>query len=199
MSRNPDNGSVLLVANFDSGVGFAAGMERLLLARASLGLQPQAGATADVFVVGLGDDAVVAKNSLRDPASERAQRILVGGAAGPRRGALAACANDTGSCATEAEGQGFGGDQHCRRAHILAHLRQRVMDRACQVHDGFDGGVDKLGGEDHRHGQDEDRPIAGGKSQPEGEDEDQRGDHRMDPGVVLGLEHIAPAAEGMPK
>ena len=41
-----------------AGVGFAAGMERLLMARASLGLETTEGTEADVYVVSLGADAV---------------------------------------------------------------------------------------------------------------------------------------------
>lgn len=40
------------------GVGFAAGMERLLMARESLGLTPQARPGADLYIVALGDGAV---------------------------------------------------------------------------------------------------------------------------------------------
>ena len=40
------------------GIGFAAGMERLLMARASLGLQAQPNAEADVMVLSLGDNAL---------------------------------------------------------------------------------------------------------------------------------------------
>ena len=52
-----------------------------------------------------------------------------------------------------------GGDKHCARAYILAHFRQRMMHRACQIHNGFDGGVDELGSEYHRNGQHNDSPI----------------------------------------
>lgn len=42
------------------GVGFAAGIERLLMARESLGLRPESRPGADVYVAALGDDAVAA-------------------------------------------------------------------------------------------------------------------------------------------
>jgi histidyl-tRNA synthetase len=41
------------------GIGFAAGMERLLMARASLGLQAEPRAEADVMVLSLGDNALL--------------------------------------------------------------------------------------------------------------------------------------------
>lgn len=41
------------------GIGFAAGMERLLLARASLGRQTAAVADADIVIVSLGEDAIL--------------------------------------------------------------------------------------------------------------------------------------------
>jgi histidyl-tRNA synthetase len=41
------------------GIGFAAGMERLLMARASLGLQAQAKAEADVMILSLGEGALL--------------------------------------------------------------------------------------------------------------------------------------------
>ncbi|MBP5639990.1 MAG: histidine--tRNA ligase [Victivallales bacterium] len=45
--------------NAIEGIGFAAGMERLLLARESLGIKAQAVPEADIMVLCLGDDAIV--------------------------------------------------------------------------------------------------------------------------------------------
>lgn len=42
------------------GIGFAAGMERLLLARESLGLKTEAGAQTDTYLISLGDNAILA-------------------------------------------------------------------------------------------------------------------------------------------
>ncbi|NLF60956.1 MAG: histidine--tRNA ligase, partial [Lentisphaerae bacterium] len=41
------------------GIGFAAGMERLLLARASLGRQTTAVAEADIAIISLGENAIL--------------------------------------------------------------------------------------------------------------------------------------------
>ena len=41
------------------GIGFAAGMERLLLARESLGLKTEAGAQTDTYLISLGDNAIL--------------------------------------------------------------------------------------------------------------------------------------------
>ena len=45
--------------NAVEGIGFAAGMERLLLARESLGIKTQPGRDADVMILCLGDEAIV--------------------------------------------------------------------------------------------------------------------------------------------
>ena len=62
------------------GVGFAAGMERLLMARESLGLTAQAGAAADVFIVALGEVAGVAALELAQQLrrSTAGLRVLAG-------------------------------------------------------------------------------------------------------------------------
>ena len=48
------------------GIGFAAGMERLLLARESLGLQSAAKPEADTYIVSLGENAIAAGLRLAD-------------------------------------------------------------------------------------------------------------------------------------
>ncbi len=52
--------------NAIEGIGFAAGMERLLLARESLGIKAQAVREADVIVLCLGNDAIVPGIKLTD-------------------------------------------------------------------------------------------------------------------------------------
>jgi len=62
------------------GVGFAAGMERLLMARESLGLKPQPRAGADVYIVALGDNAVSSALELAQQLrrSDLGLRVLAG-------------------------------------------------------------------------------------------------------------------------
>lgn len=58
------------------GVGFAAGIERLLLARESLGVRASATETADVYVVSLGDDILGSGLALAETLRGAGLRVL---------------------------------------------------------------------------------------------------------------------------
>ncbi len=69
------------------------------------------------------------------------------------------------------------------------------MYRACQVHHGFDGCVDKLSREHHCNRQDKDGPVTRRQIQPYAQKEYNNSNNGMYPCVVLGIEHIPPAVE----
>lgn len=66
------------------GVGFAAGMERLLMARESLGLKAQARGNAEVYVVALGEAATVAALELAQEIRHSPLELRVLAGAGSR-------------------------------------------------------------------------------------------------------------------